>query len=37
MFDYTCAVILYEMCIQDSVATVSHTENHLLEHNGNSR
>lgn len=27
MFDYTCAVILYEMCIQDSVATVTKVKN----------
>lgn len=26
MFDYTCAVIIYEMCVQEPVATVSVTE-----------
>lgn len=26
MFDYTCAVIIYEMCIQEPAATVSVTE-----------
>lgn len=26
LFDYTCAVIIYEMCVEEPTATVSHSE-----------
>ena len=26
LFDYTCAVIIYEMCVQEPIATVSNNE-----------
>lgn len=30
MFDYTCALVIYEMCVQEPTATVSDIENFLI-------